>query len=268
MDRIKYDYNVVDPAFPNIFKEDHKGMDTTHRVDFGVNWRFLTALSKARPQWVFTMSGYSGSNTEVWYDREMIGEINYKGDNTFSYTSRSIRNSRKRGNYAFTKDPKKALKAVLENFVPTPTEVRRRERTQQALSDLSQRSGASTNLTRNWIYGQHDALAEFAYTHYDFVSQHIKLPVDFREKYETRNTWHAVAGDPKRHLYIINQQDGNYDLCNPDGVWETFRGDELPDDIAEALGVLKLMDNGSVLANYGYRYDADTFIIVPKGDST
>lgn len=276
MDRTSYDYNVIDPQFPQLVRRDNKGHNTAERVQRQEFFRAVTALATSRPDWWFINYGYYGTNCTIWYDGEEIGELDYDDHSeNFGLSCPAIRAAFQRKNWMHTKDPKKFLKAVIKNVKPTPLEQQWSQRASGGVSALntisaSGRSGAWYNMVSN----QNDLLAFVALHAEQFksVSPTFKAD-DFLRNIEVWSDAQRVQKsiNDKNAVIVIKLGGGRYSICRAGsdteedgGEWKPYTDSDLPSNILEPLGIMKLMDKGKLLADYGYRFDDDTFILIPK----
>jgi hypothetical protein len=271
MNRSYYDYNVIDPAFPQVVRRDAKGGNSAHLVTKTEFWRVVTALASARPNWWFTLYGYENTNCGVWCDNEDLGELDYDSHSKmFGVASPAIRNTLERKKKRQTKDPKKFLKLVITNVKQTPMFERWEKAASTAFSHLNSisanaRSAAWYNLASN----QNSLLGFMANHAKEFESFNPAFKSDtFLSKLEKHIEADRLANLTKLHgaCLLIKLGGGHYAIRKEDGVWEPCTDSTLPSNLAEPLGALKLMDSETLMHNYGYRHDNDTFIVIPKDD--
>lgn len=273
MDRTTSDYNVISPQFPKVVRKDAKGTNLAHRVTKGAFWKVITALASARPDWWFIYYGYDNSNCRIWYEGEELGLLDYNTvGGKFGITSKSIQKALERKSWIHTKSSKKLLKTAIANLTPTPKEVRWLNSATAAVEKMAH---TKANLWSSMWYQLQNTNGEVV----RFIAQHSQEfaacsktfdPVKFEGYFSSYNGIDQVQEviNKGEMLVIIKLGGGHYAIGSGSGDWETYTDADLSSDIAEALGALKLMDNGVVMSKYGYRYDDNTFIVIPRKDET
>jgi len=278
LDDLKYEY--VEVGAPNVLwaKERDKSQMWPKTVDIHPRLRALIyEASKKFPAWKFVVKtkwhcGDVGTLCafDVYANRERLGGVSFggdrRGDPAFTVSGARIPN---RKNRITTKDEKKALTVVRKYFKPETV----KERVRAVLNDIDTRttvslSVASDNYTKarksilgaveSFILANEAQVRDFMQNRGDdptvldnYINQKHKLDVIERAKKKVNSSGGAT---------VIRDKD-KYIVADSEDAFFTAPDNTLPAYMRQALGMLKLIDNGEFLDNVGYRYDENLFYI-------
>lgn len=248
----------------------------------------LDKLMRERPTWRFksTQRFYStsgvcrASNFDIYDGDEKLGQLwteNHWRDDTlrFFFNNFRLEKSRQRSRVSYTTKPGEAVKRIVKAFhLKTPS-----ERAVDAFNDVrsSVQKAVSDN---NWPLRRAKSAIEkemFAYAvkHWDEIKTHLTTDtkLDFpalvqadRESQEMSAAFDSGNGVTVRieanSSYLVSRKsDAGYAV-------ETYSDSTLPDHLRGSLGLLKLMDNGSYVADVGIRTSANLYFVMDKKDES
>ena len=276
-EREKFDYTPLYSDNSNILLRTIKGGPTS--LDFPRALHpVLSTLSRRHKDWTFIC--HSTQKVWVYENGEGLGWVHAYGVNAdINFDSRELEYKRSRGRHNHTKDPKKAIKLIEENFKPlSAQEVLSKEvglfngmvsslqyrANQQWASLLNNRGthGAAVSLSDAcYMYALLDAPVPFA----EYISN-LGFPsgtasemaelksnqafiVAFRDKVKTDN-----------HAVVISRGSNNY-LMLKNLDYDHWTLGELPEAYKQNMGFLKLSEVGVPLMDVGIRISENSFFI-------
>lgn len=278
LDDLKYEY--VEVGAPNVLwaKERNKPQSSYRAIDIHSGIRALIyEASKKFPAWKFVSipawqydDRYTLCMFNVYANRERLGSVSYgrdaRGSSAFIVSSERIPN---RKNRAATKDGKKALTTIRKYFKPETV----KERVRVALNDIDTRTTVDFSVARDgyirargnmvttvesFILANEAQVRDFMQGKGDnptvldsYINQKHKLDVIERTK-KKMNSSGGVA--------VIRDKD-KYIVADSEDAFFTAPDNTLPAYMRQALGMLKLVDNGEFLDNVGYRFNENLFYI-------
>jgi hypothetical protein len=252
----------------------------------------LTALAaaKEKPDWKFFITHTGGAystSCAVVHGEELLGTLGiehyydskkgYSASYRLTLTTPSIRKNAQRKNYAATNNPKRMLKMVLEECIPTSPERVATQRAELAANKANQLINDATtysvdsniNPTVLYAFLQERNLWD-AYKH---VATAYGASYDFGSEVERRCALKSV-GDTLLYakksgkLVVAVPVVAGYYLIGMDtsrglrgGPPVLVRDGDLNDDMRTKLGMLKLANPSTLIPDVGVRAD-NTFIIV------
>lgn len=276
LDDLKYEY--VEIGAPNVLwaKERNKPQDKAVDIHSGIR-ALIYEASKKFPAWKFIAKPtwhYGDTHTlcmfNVYANRERLGSVSYgrdaRGSSAFIVSSERIPN---RKNRITTKDGKKALTLVRKYFKPETV----KEKVRAALNDIDTRTtvdfsvardgyirarGSMVTTVESFILANKAQVIEFMRDRGDdstlfdnYINQRHKLDVIERTKKKVNNSGGAA---------VIRDKD-KYIVADSEYTFVTLPDSSLPAHMRQALGMLKLVDNGEFLDNVGYRFNENLFYI-------
>lgn len=241
----------------------------------------MDALAVKRPAWTYVAYGYgthmTGDRYRMDYIRicengQQLGTVEreyFNRGDSYAIDNFRMRGKRERGRATHTKDLKKAVKHILDNFYSlTPAELVSAARSTAAskLSDIVGR--AERKYTECAVKLREDMIA-FAFEHWDeFCKQRIEmskvpyrdgLPEAKQKRDEVmvfQSSWNA------RSALLVVTTDRTYYLTSP-GLEERqdLAPDEVPAYVRSAIGMLKLIEPGQYIPDVGIRAADNTFFV-------
>lgn len=274
IDNTSFDYPVLD--LPNVQCAVSKGYKGTLQENRSTALRSLTStLALRKPQWRFVVQG---RKVYVYENNEMLGSIfeNQQRDgNPFAIAGHRVDKKVKRGQNLHTKDSKKAVKLVFQNFIPRNLN----EKTKEAINDV--RNGISTlysqrhsafGTSRSMVYAELDGYVE---ANWDAVQKHVftkyegNTPAQERvsEFMAARQNLNSMADisaaltKTSNKGVFITVVDGTYCLSRP-GEEVATPYTELPEKYKKQIGMLKLVEDKEAISGMGYRLNANAFFVL------
>lgn len=244
----------------------------------------LDKLMRERPTWRFKsiqhFYGHTGVHSasvfEIYDGDEHLGRLwveRHWRDSTTRYYFNNFRleRQRQRNSHSYTTKPDVAVKRIVKSFhLKTPS-----ERASDAFNTVS------TSVQRvvgdnNWSLRRAKSAIEkelFAYAleHWDEMKVHLTgdTTLDFpalvqadREAQDISEAFHGNDGVTVRietnSSYLVSRRsDGGY-------VTETYNDSTLPEYLRGALGLLKLVDDGTAIPDVGLRAAANLYFVMDK----
>lgn len=246
----------------------------------------IDALTAMRPNWTFVAAGSFGDrqdNGDYHYHRfavmsgeEELGwiarELNWRtNENSYEFNSRNLDKKRTRGRSTRTKDLKKAVKLIRENFTELSYNEHARAVEQAVTSFLANQHSRTMYRTRTAIEKLSTEIVTFLQPQWDkFIAS---LPGDLVRDY---------AMSLPDLIREAGEADAMYDLHKPKntGAYVRLVGDKyvvkrlntdetyvytqatLPDDLRGPIGALKLVPDETLLDGIGVRAASGAFYIV------
>lgn len=245
-------------------------------------------LAKLKPQWLFVglddtegnahVSTLSGTLTvaefDVFEDGELLGKIAIRylrNSHKIYVVNDRLRAARERsGGYA-TLDPDKAIKQVRKTFYSSTnseTVAKAYKNADKMLNDIFYHKQREFASRESVLYKEAPA---FARAHFDMYLAMFPAKEKAAKEFEETTTEYCAIKDVRA---AYTKQDGAYMICvRKDGTYLVVGGEDsapttmtnetLPESIREKLGMLKLVDPGTVVSTSGLRIDGNTFIVLP-----
>lgn len=221
-----------------------------------------------------------------YFKNEEAGTINITGKGKYSLSSKIIRQHLERGSYRETSNEAKAFKMMKATFIPEPIG----EKFSTAVAQINNAvtrtySDANDNywdsfrrlarymdkyVLERWEEASHAALLAGADPH---------MVRRFRDTIEPRDTIHKMYSKvSNNHGIVVYLCDGAYHISNPNlnpsGLPTSptkqityTNSDEVPDFIRRAVGLLKLVDDGTVMDGVGMRVSENKFFVSAENES-
>lgn len=243
-------------------------------------------LATTHPQWAFIVTdarvvldgqALRVNKFEVRYDDEKLGTIAseyYRGDQAVAITSRLVKQKINRGDTQFTKNAVTAVSIAKKMFAKRTQSEQLEEAwkaASQTLSNADYRTGTDAK----------DTLAKIQRTVFEFVwnqkmqeyREHLQmLPngaslIDTLDKYLEQKANHEVIREVTARYRagnscLVLMNDGIYTVQFKDKLPETYDDATLPMDYRGKVGLLKLVDDGQMVAGNGCRISRNTFVLV------
>jgi hypothetical protein len=243
-------------------------------------------LATTHPQWAFIVTdarvvldgqAVRVNKFEVRYDDEKLGTIAseyYRGDNAVAITSRLIKHKISRGDTQYTKNAVTAVSIAKKMFA---------KRTQSEQLEEAWKAASMTFSNSDYRSGTDvkDTLAKINKTLCEFVFQQKMR--EFREylqmlpsgatltttldKYlEQKASYDVIKEVTTRfragNSCLVLMNDGIYTVQFKDKSPETYDDATLPMEYRGKIGLLKLVDDGQMVADNGCRISRNTFVLV------
>lgn len=241
----------------------------------------MDALAAKRPSWTYVAYGYGtqvygGSyrvdRIHICENGQTLGTVErewFNRGDCYAIDNHRLRGKRGRGRATHTKDLKKAVKHILDNFYSlTPAELVSAARS-TAASKLSDIVGRADRKYAEHAVKLREDMVAFAFEHWDeFCKQRIEMSkVPYRdglpeakqkrdEAMVFQNSWQDRTG------IMVVTTDRTYYLTSP-GLEERqdLAPDEVPAHVRSAIGMLKLIEVGQYIPDIGIRAADNTFFI-------
>lgn len=211
--------------------------------------------------------------------REFLGLISItwnRGKYGYALTNDRIVDTRARGREAVTSSPKKATGIIKKMFRAKNV----LEHTREAYSEAGRRMHSimmdKAHGFRNLYLPVSDKLLEFLMQHYDMFIDLAKQAGAYKE--ESFETMREAYAEYLAALYVSSRISQNKGLAvytgspqayatmtkdiNGKEIAQIIPVDELPAHIREGVGMLKLVEQGQVLGDYGIRTGVDSFVLI------
>jgi hypothetical protein len=285
MNLLKYDYVAME--LPNVLMAYRKDLD---RLPPKINSRLseLTyAVAKKHPQWTLVASKFYVNDSHytvtamgVYEGDEKLGVIgeDFVGrERVFQISNHRIRASKIRGSSTRTKDLNKALKIIGKMFgAKTQVEI---------LSSLCGRVGDTVKSARDFeSNNRHNLFSQVFYKLRSHMEKNWgkfepivleagedpqvleKLRAHLDREVLLEGVYRCVV---KNHGVVVQIRGAEYVVCKRDTPAKTMRNftsETLPLEIKAAIGMLKLVDEGSFIADKGFKYSDDEFYIMVEDE--
>jgi hypothetical protein len=264
--------------------DDGKGGKTEATVDTYIE-PLIEELAIKHPEWRFehqyarrNLVSASGGVTWV-YERmkvmdkyEEIGQIGIDYIRTgkrFWINNHRVEGMRERGSGVKTTDIKKAIRHVDKFFG--------RKNLNEKLAEARDKArNVIENISRTkyyeyqgvWNAIQNDArkyIAENiqAFTAATNNASAEKFPVAVQELDHTNNV-REMTNSNKSYLVFIDGM--NYSVSLGQSLPQLMASEELPAFIRRGVGMLKLVEDGVLITNIGFRVDESTFVVLPQSE--
>lgn len=284
---------LIPMDMPGTFREcDHNERDYDRNTKARVHpfmVPLITELSKKRPLWTFVSrkvgahnhpsdpNAYFYAAYDVRVGDETIGQINRDvpwRDPTGSYEfdSRQLRAKRTRGTSNKTKDLKKAVKLIIENFHEL-SYTEHLAHGQQAVTSLLYKHLSN----RKYAFSQAEIKARkytmaFLANHWDEFMETVTDPVVHSEVSMLLERSHEVqaaeamnatvsAGVTGAHVVLL----GDKYIAKRAGSdsMNLYTSESLPDDLRTPVAALKLAGEGAVIEDIGVRGEGGSLFVIP-----
>lgn len=276
------DFDYPDLGLPNLVWAKNKTTTYTKPVQIAAVLAPLAyEAAKKFPKWKFvgqlTWSfddRVEVSKLAVYENREKLGTISVtttRNGVKFILDCERIRDKRKRGSTAETKDVKKALKIMAKSFGGKTTI----EKTEEAYVKLSGGVGNGFAV-RAGVYDSGMSLLikhlpKYIFDNFELVSaaaiaaganaNTINILPELRDSYKTTRNIKAALDNNNGALVVLDG--GNYLVRDgAETVPLVLTSDTVPSDLKGKIGMLKLIEDNHFLKDVGYKLDANTFYII------
>lgn len=305
LDLMKYEQVVLDyPNIVALYDPEKEAEPPVFRLHENLKPLIFEAAIK-HPNWVFSCGGadggwsrafrspeathneYVGSRIFVYEGKEKLGWISWEwrgASDTHTYVIHNdrISNQRERGIAAKTKDLKKALKLIDKTFGAKTINEHVLENHKNVSSmlymvhgDKHRRFADSYHWIAAWltdhVLGNWDTFKEIVQAH---PRVDMKIANRVLEEYEEQQISGKVYECFKHGKGVVvtihgndyavsSHTTGNADEPNRPQIYGT---DTLPNWIRGKVGMLKLVENGHILRDVGYRLKDNVFFVVRNDD--
>jgi hypothetical protein len=264
--------------------DDGKGGKTEATVDTFLE-PLVEELAIKHPEWKFghdhARRNHVGDGKVAWtYERmkvmdkyEELGQIGIdytRAGKRFWINNHRVEGMRERGSGVKTTDIKKAIRHVDKFFG--------RKNLNEKLAEARDKArNVIENISRDkyykhqgvWNAIQNDARQYIAENIQAFMAatnnhkQAEEFPVAVQELDHANNV-RAMTNSNKSYLVFIEGM--NYSVSLGQSLPEIMTSEELPAFIRMGVGMLKLIENGVLITNIGFRVDESTFVVLPPSE--
>ena len=263
--------------------DDNKGGKTEATVDTYLE-PLIEELAIKHPEWKFEHSharrNHVGDGKVEWiYERmkvvdkyEELGEVGIdytRAGKRFYISNHRVEAMRERGSGVKTTDIKKAIRHVDKFFG--------RKNLNEKLAEAHEKArNVIENIARDkyykhqgvWNAIQNDARKYIVENIQAFMaatnhSQAEGFPVAVQELDHANNV-REMAVHNKSYLVFIEGM--NYSVSLGQSLPKIMTSEELPTFIRMGIGMLKLVENGVLITNIGFRVDESTFVVLPPSE--
>jgi hypothetical protein len=279
-DHKNYDYITM--HLPNVMAEVRKGrVVTTGEIGVSKNIEpLLDALLKKFPNWKFVgdmpyASQHNATTPQtfrMYESGEDLGSISfshhYKHGGQYVVRNKRIANQRQRGWETRTKDLKKAVRLVVDNFgAKTMHELVEESRNVVSSAMSAAMERPRRNFSRDW--SEIEAFAkQYIATHWEEFKPKIAASGsgiqvdDFKATYVAYQEVSQLSEAFRLDGLIVTIKDASYALRrgNNDAVIVTSA--TLPNDVKTKLGMLKLLDDGEFVPGVGIKANDSTYFVM------
>jgi len=263
--------------------DDGKGGKTEATVDTYLE-PLIEELAIKHPEWKFeheyARRNHVGNGEVVWvYERmkvvdkyEVLGQIGIdymRSGKRFWINNHRVEGMRERGSGVKTTDIKKAIRHVDKFFG--------RKNLNEKLAEARDKArNVIENISRTkyyeyqgvWNAIQNDARKYIAENIQAFMAatnnaSAEKFPVAVQELDHTNNV-REMTNSNKSYLVFIDGM--NYSVSLGQSLPQLMASEELPAFIRRGVGMLKLVEDGVLITNIGFRVDESTFVVLPQSE--
>jgi len=287
-------YNYVTMHLPNVMAELYKDRAYGTPVVHPYTAPFLDALVKKYPNWKFVgqVHRYSGASSsgdtnisifKVVEGNQTIGlitaEHHYKFNQRYAVTNKRIDRLRYRGSWTYTKDLKKAIKLVSDNFSSLTTEELLEAATSNVNSKLNDITGGPRRAYDGIVRDLNPRILNYAAAHWEEVASSPIMAGISRQVLDSFPAKHAAMLEAKAFndsyyghngimsgvVVTVNNR-GEYVVQDRlDKKVAMFSPQDLPEGLKTKLGMLKLSDAGVHVPDVGVKADDSTFFVSGYG---
>lgn len=246
-------------------------------------------LAKMKPQWLFVGLGENERSNahistlsktltvadfDVFEDGELLGNISIRyirNSHKIYVCNDRLRAARHRSSGYATMDPDKAIKQVRKTFYSrTNSEMVEKayNTADSILNDIYYNKQREFASRESVLYKEASA---FARANFEMYLAMFPTKEKAAKEFEETTTEYLAIKDVRA---AYTKSDGAHMICvRKDGTYLVvggrddtpivFTNDTLPENIKSKLGMLKLVDAGTVISTSGVRIDGNTFIVLP-----
>lgn len=252
----------------------------------------IEALSRKRPQWVFVSTRlgahlpqgniFAYSNFNIEEDGEVLGSIGFETNwrtHVVSYTmdNRNLRRKRQRSGETKAVNIKKAVKLILDNYIPLSPVERVVAATSRVKDLVGQNYHRAIRAFTSTMNNAQEDIAEMLLARPELISYlpdptALKSLGDVWEAKKAAEEMHA-AQQLNKGVTIIAR--GNHYIVadhrkapSAAGSSVIVEADELDPALRQYVGMLKLVDEEDVVPGVGVRLPDNAYFVLPKEDAT
>lgn len=300
----EWHHTVVVPRTPNVIFATHmQHLENVQRSGFLNDLPnklykdvLLTAMAaaKEKPDWKFFITHTGGNystSCAVVHGEELLGTLSvehyyergsYHAAYRLTLTTPSIRRNAVRKNYAATNNPKRMLKMVLAECIPTPPEQAAADRATLAATKANQLINDATtysvdsNINPTHLYAflserglwdafKHVAVAYGAHPEFGAeVERRCALKVVGDTLALAKRSGKLVVATPVAAGYYLSSMDTSRGLASGPPVF--VRDSDLTDGMRTKLGMLKLTNTNTLVPDVGVRLNENSNAYVLVGE--
>lgn len=228
---------------------------------------FVRSVAGSYPNYQFRFT--ASSEAVVTCDSEAIGRLSVASvrDKGYNYrdavtlTNKKIRNGRIRSGPMKTKDLKKAAKLFAQYFTPQESESLMDDTNAEVDTTIrrlcNNRNTEATTKFQSCIQGK--SLAKLV--------EALEGIIDLSELQTTVETTailmtHGVTVVQRGNRYLVQHRKDRPATLTSKGAVQEFTADTLPYNLRASLAMMKLVNDGTVVANRGLRVNSNVFIVM------
>jgi hypothetical protein len=287
IDNTRFDYTPLDT--PNLLIRSSKNTVPAETIMHPFLEPLVRSVMKAQPLWkvviessYFSSDGPRKANAFRFYaDTEELGTLGMglksNDKHVFELDNHRLKASRQRGYVTSTVNRKKALKIILNDFVPRSMTEHLAEATRKISGAVS--AAASTNMrpVREALAYMEKPFQHFVAANWEafcksesangIPASKVKLLDTFLEIYERGNTAGDMISKHNRntgHYVVLHGSDYIVSEINKGNEAQTLSSDKLSEHMRVRIGLLKLVEDGQFIAGVGVRTNATMFYILPE----
>jgi len=289
MNDIKNNYKTLE--MPNILFEEDKNetIPIIAATDPSIQTHpfmlpLVKRIARARPQWTLvagrnnlttTSLGYYCASFNIYEGKTHLGRI-YKGygrlgDNAFTIDNDRLNAERKRGANTSTKDAAKAFKMVIKSFHGQTIDEAFREAHSEAGTLVASLYNNSHGKFLRKYNNLNDLMVSYVMENWDHMQQvainagvsptALEGMQDAYDAYTTTKAIRAAWNNSEGVTVLIRGDD--YIVDSPTGK-HILDGDKLPVNIKRSLGILKMVEINTYVADHGVRVGKDKVFVSSK----
>lgn len=275
-------------GLPNIvyYVEDENDPDTTTFL-LDEQEKAVRKLAKLKPGWTFYISGIGYRQSKevaayinVCHGQEHLGWIGATrygrgGEDNIQLGNHSISKSLQRGDHLETKSATRAVQAVLKHFTPLPLAEKLKPRVEAlrrvVMLENSNAGQTKAQLRADIMNALMPLLGEgdqrlMALLQAVMPAGVVDAVPDILTREQWAGTLYQQAVYTKEGTFVFLEPDGVYLLVKkygqPDMAAVRHSSVTLPDKYRGGIGMLKIVEDDTVLDGIGARLNADTFFLL------
>lgn len=248
----------------------------------------LEALNKARPTWEYRTNGYNRDHALLEpvkcaaefgvYERDQkLGTLGTKWTSSgtaYLYTNHRTEKKYQRSNGGYSRDHKKAAKAVLTYFYARSLI----EEAQVAVRHVSQELQRYRQIAGSTYHAstvnEQKAMRDFVFAHFDLYTptrgdkqKLLEVHTNDRTANELLNAYTSFEGTiitlRSDRSCIVTQRTASH---TSDSHSSFTDAEQLPPDLRTSLGILKLVPSKTHIPGHGFRVSETVFYVTPKSN--
>lgn len=278
---LEYDDTDISPAY--------KARIETHGAEvMAFMHPLLEALNKARPTWEYRAVGYNRDGATLSetvkcvtfnvYERDQrLGTLDTKWTSSgtaYLYTNHRTEKKYQRSNGGYSRDPKKAAKAVLTYFYTRSLSEEAQVAVQAVSQELQRYRQIAGSAYHSSVANEREAMRDFVFAHFDLYTparadkqKLLEAHTNDRTANELLTTYTSFEGTiitlRSDRSCIVTQRTASH---TSDSHSSFTDAEQLPPDLRTSLGILKLVPARTHIPGHGFRVRETVFYVTPKSN--